>query len=599
MNTVKSRPPEALSKGTNRAWVDMVYGAPIALGVTEDGREYIEQIQFVDGIRVGWRIFRLCAHVTLDVCTFGIWEVIAFPYELYTQKHYLEYSYFVVYDTQNKVVRKIGIDTAEGQKLLKMPWASPLKERELNNRPFTVKRPSVQVRITEMKSESGNHTDGDGKIIKNAQVKEGNSVNEKVHERFNQMKANRAKGIVDPSLFFGDVMGKMVDEQMKKMNLISVMSEEEPSKCEDYSLRGKEFPGTFLFMNRFRLSRISVDVKSRRVVGLFSLQDGRFSESEMVEFSNNFKDTLDEYVFPSDMKGEHIGIKNQHRWNWVAPDNLGDKYQYVLMALCFEGTRFNHYKDEWKVFFGIKRIDGKARNRSDIVESPVDDGTPIESFNYNDRVVSSGSAFCVSTNGYLITNFHVVEKAITNKSYHVAVMYENKLYNASFFKGSDTRNADIALLKINRETLPISIANTNNVHLGQNVFTVGFPVPKVQGFSPKMTRGVISSLNGIKDSENEYQIDVAIQPGNSGGPLVDDAGKLVGIVVARMRDALFYNVTGALPQGINYAVKARFLQELCSNVPEIMTAENYVSHTSYESVVEKVVKSCALVCVYE
>ena len=119
---------------------------------------------------------------------------------------------------------------------------------------------------------------------------------------------------------------------------------------------------------------------------------------------------------------------------------------------------------------------------------------------------------------------------------------------------------DLALLKVAGEFKPLCVA-TNDVQLGDPVFTIGFPDIDLQGTEPKYTDGKISSLTGIKDDPNEYQVSVPVQPGNSGGPLVDLAGNVKGVIVARLNDFAALRSMGSLPQNVNYAVKGNLLRD--------------------------------------
>jgi len=89
------------------------------------------------------------------------------------------------------------------------------------------------------------------------------------------------------------------------------------------------------------------------------------------------------------------------------------------------------------------------------------------------------------------------------------------------------------------------------------------------GMAPKYTDGKISSLAGLHDSPDRFQVSVPIQPGNSGGPLVDMAGDVVGVVVASLSDLVGPSVSGALPQNVNYAVTGSRLAALARVVPEL------------------------------
>jgi serine protease Do len=105
---------------------------------------------------------------------------------------------------------------------------------------------------------------------------------------------------------------------------------------------------------------------------------------------------------------------------------------------------------------------------------------------------------------------------------------------------------------------------------GVGVFTVGFPQTSVQGFLPKLTKGSINSLAGIKDDPRNFQISVPIQPGNSGGPLVNEYGNVVGVVVARLNAIKLLKETGSLPQNVNYAVKSSFANSFLESLLKVV-----------------------------
>jgi S1-C subfamily serine protease len=95
-----------------------------------------------------------------------------------------------------------------------------------------------------------------------------------------------------------------------------------------------------------------------------------------------------------------------------------------------------------------------------------------------------------------------------------------------------------------------------DVEAGTDVFAIGFPNPDVQGLDPKVTKGVISGTKGLENDDTKFQIDAAIQPGNSGGPLCDYNGNLVGVVVETLNSKFMIQTKGVIPQNVNYAIKA-------------------------------------------
>lgn len=166
--------------------------------------------------------------------------------------------------------------------------------------------------------------------------------------------------------------------------------------------------------------------------------------------------------------------------------------------------------------------------------------------------VPAGTGFFIAQGGVVATAAHVVGSGSA-----VSVHWQRKTYAAELLKVD--RANDIALLKIEARGPPLAIANARGVQLGDEVCTIGFPNVDVQGRSSKFTKGTISSLTGMQDDPRLFQISIPVQPGNSGGPLVDSSGTVIGLVEARLDDAAVMNATGLVPQNVNYALKSDYL----------------------------------------
>ena len=213
-------------------------------------------------------------------------------------------------------------------------------------------------------------------------------------------------------------------------------------------------------------------------------------------------------------------------------------------------------------------------------------------------LLATGSGFFITADGYFLTNYHVVQGA---KNIRLRTVFGN--VSAKVVRVDP--EVDLALLKANkRGFVPLPFAAEDSATLGEDIFTIGFPMPDLQGFSPKMTKGVISSLNGIQDDDVEYQIDASIQPGNSGGPLVNNQGELVGVVAASLREGLVAEKKGVLPQNVNYAIKKKHILDFLSQVPDCLDAiqtsnQPSTGKSATSETIEAVQNSCAMVVVFE
>ncbi len=164
---------------------------------------------------------------------------------------------------------------------------------------------------------------------------------------------------------------------------------------------------------------------------------------------------------------------------------------------------------------------------------------------------SSGTGFVVA-DGRLVTNNHVVEGCGRMVARNAAGTEQ-----AAPVLATD-RQRDLALLSIPTSLgPPLTFRSQPDVRRGETVVTFGFPLFGLLSNGPTLTTGDISALSGLRDNQINYQISAPVQPGNSGGPLLDNSGNVVGIVVAKLNAARIAEMTdGDIPQNVNFAVKS-------------------------------------------
>jgi len=212
---------------------------------------------------------------------------------------------------------------------------------------------------------------------------------------------------------------------------------------------------------------------------------------------------------------------------------------------------------------------------------------------FDSNPTSSGTGFFISADGFLVTNEHVVSDAAQVRLVTSAGFVSAKVVKV------DAAN-DLALLKAEGKFTPLTVASSRPVKLGGTVATVGFPNIGLQGFAPKLAKGEIASLSGARDDPRYFQISVPVQPGNSGGALVDERGDVVGVVSAKLNTATALAATGALPENVNYAIKSSFLLSFLESVPEVSAKlkEPNTKEQKFEDVVKAAEQAAVLVLVY-
>jgi len=178
------------------------------------------------------------------------------------------------------------------------------------------------------------------------------------------------------------------------------------------------------------------------------------------------------------------------------------------------------------------------------------------------RGTSVGTAWPIAA-GYAVTNNHVV--SATNDV--LLVNTDGEEIRASVVVRDEIN--DIALVSVRdvRRLPPALPLSNSRARLGASVFTIGFPRIDEMGKTPKITDGIVSAVNGYQDDPRFYQISVPIQPGNSGGPLLNMNGEVVGLVSAMLGSSnASTGETSFLPM-VNYALKIEAVQDLLKHLP--------------------------------
>lgn len=239
---------------------------------------------------------------------------------------------------------------------------------------------------------------------------------------------------------------------------------------------------------------------------------------------------------------------------------------------------------------------------AEIIRSEIKNNNPLNESSPNqtappvdDYIFYSGTGW-ITQNGYIVTNYHVIENQVEIKIRFNS--YGEKLFPAEIIL-SDRYN-DLAILKLisnNQPKLPGIPISSSLPKLGENVFTIGYPKSSIMGRNPKITNGIVSALSGILDDPRIIQTTVAIQSGNSGGPLLNLEGHVVGVTTSSLRTLVTRSGID-VPQSVNYAVKSAYVVALLSSLPE---GNNYpmVILTSFnlEDIVPKVQDSIVQIIV--
>ncbi len=166
---------------------------------------------------------------------------------------------------------------------------------------------------------------------------------------------------------------------------------------------------------------------------------------------------------------------------------------------------------------------------------------------------SAGTGMMVSDSGHVLTNYHVVRGCRK-----ISVTMQGELEIEAKILKSDRTN-DLAVLKMSSVLPGKGVAHFRTgrrLKAGESIAVYGFPLPGTLSVSGNIVSGHITSLAGLADDARFVQISSPIQPGNSGGPLIDTAGQVIGVVTSKLDELKFAGATGSMPQNVNFAIKS-------------------------------------------
>lgn len=196
----------------------------------------------------------------------------------------------------------------------------------------------------------------------------------------------------------------------------------------------------------------------------------------------------------------------------------------------------------------------------------------------------AGTGFFISEDGYIATNYHVVSSAISYGAPITVVLYNGDSYEAEYIGGDS--DSDVAVLKIDATGMnAATFADSNNMIVGESIYVVGNALGEL---NYTMTSGLVSALDreitttsdsGVEGTTNMFQIDAAVNSGNSGGPAYNSRGEVVGIVTAK------YTSTGV--EGLGFALPSNDVAAVINDLLEY----GYVSGKPYAGLEVRTVES--------
>jgi hypothetical protein len=262
--------------------------------------------------------------------------------------------------------------------------------------------------------------------------------------------------------------------------------------------------------------------------------------------------------------------------------NKNQTYYYMGgNAENINGIIINNYSVDQTTFDTFKQHIEKKRNITyKVIEINEDITVPFGELTSDFATAKQGTCFLIDKSGYLLTNYHVISGAKTIQVKGVGNDFST-LYGVDVI--AYDVDLDLALLKFKNPNLtfpdvPFKLSETTGLQ-GTKSFVLGYPLTSAMGEEIKVTEGIISAKSGYKGSISQYQFSAAVQPGNSGSPLFDENGNIIGVINSKLNGA----------EGAGYAIKSQYVATFLKLTERLDTNGN-TTPVGTSSLVQKVAK---------
>lgn len=296
-----------------------------------------------------------------------------------------------------------------------------------------------------------------------------------------------------------------------------------------------------------------------------------FTDAEMIQFDVIFDGQKQIRLFGSAPNHQMVvapiaNIALVRKSHLMVAEINGTKYQFQLQSVDRVVSSVEQCLVKTKAA-GINNVgDFSVSVAKPVVQTAPPSPPPAKSVK---TIQQNGTGFLVSTNGHIITNYHVIDGCVGDISASLAGQAPSVLRTVS----TDETN-DLALLQSSKTFDDVAVIRASTIRPGDAIIAIGYPLHGLLTSDFTVTSGIVSSLSGLLNDTRYLQISAEVQTGNSGGPLLDTSGEVVGVVSSKLNALKVVKATGDLPQNINFAIKTGAMRDFLDNsVVPYKTAE--------------------------
>jgi len=325
---------------------------------------------------------------------------------------------------------------------------------------------------------------------------------------------------------------------------------------EDYLL-GKLNAEEMEAFEQLRRSDASIDHKVVSHKFFLQSMEGFAAQLRLKEQLNSIHEEIDVEALATDLRPHPSKVVQLWRKHKSA---IAVAASFLVLSLVSIYSIQHNSKQEDRYEQVSRELSKVKKSQNSLIRTIQSNNSNAASKNVNPGNFG-GTGFAVSTNGYILTNLHVVNGADSlyvqnnkGESFKVKPVY------------TDSQN-DIAILKISDKnfnhlsTIPYTIKKSIS-GLGESVYTLGYPKDDIV-----LGEGSVSSKTGFIGDTTQYQVSILVNPGNSGGPLLDNNGNLVGIISGKQDQT----------EGAAFAIKSKYILEAMRAIPQDSLGDNRLS----------------------